>query len=384
MDRSQRMHNIKAQAMSVFPARGLPDTSTKCLVDSDTADCRDFWFVDIGQAQVAVCNRHHLSHVCCYEKAYCGRCNPETGVCPITSFPNLRRFHQAAETTTVEEQDTAAILRDYAMAAAIMTRIDVAESRLCGSHCQNWWPHPSGEAFVCKVHHQIHFCSDRHPICSFLTNDADDIDLSACPVSGRIGRIAPVFHNGKKTHARRPRRFKPAASNAAIPLSPEWVNQCVSTVMQGVDANRKAAWASVIWAILRDGKMLDTWSHQNVFNMVIGLLTNIPLQSIEINGICLIPMQAYMARDVPNKLLNNITSTVSMRTSRFTHKGRYHIITATMSSPHHVTVATNRLFESLSALPANVLVALKETLAPFFPKFTERPTCPSMIESLFV
>lgn len=383
MDRSQRMHDIRAKALSMFQPTGPPDTHTRCIVDSDAADCRDFWSCQIGSTFVSVCKQHHRAHVCRWGDAYCDRCNLSTGVCPITDFPALQRFGSlAAHVSETEPVDDAQILRDYAMAMAIMTQLETASPKLCGPSCPNWWPHPSRRAYVCLVHHRVHHCSEDNPVCSFLANDTDNPDCNACPVSGLTGRSAPVIPS-KKKQATRSRRSERTAAGTTIPLTIEWVQACVGAVMSETDSARLKAWAIVFWTILCDGHMTETWTHQSVFNMVIALLTTLPLEHIAVNGVVLIPMQPYLALSVPNKLLNNLNRVVEMRTSRYTSKGHCHVISATMNSPHHATAAINLLYTGFKKLAHEELLALQAKLAGFFPSSNSNPVRPDTVDSLF-
>jgi hypothetical protein len=376
METSQRMHTMTAEAVKKYLAslvsRGqaspAPDKYTPCIVDSDHANtaCSDFWTCRNDVAEIFVCTRHQRAHPCFVKVAadgpYCSRCNHD-GVCPISCYPELRRFERRDTSNDPALLSDEAILRDYALEFNITSHLRSAPARMCSSACRDWWPHPSGTIWVCSSHHRVHHCATT---CEFIGKDNGNSDCTACPVSGLLGRNAPV-HSSRRVIRRSRGERTVGGLNDAIALSPQWILQCVSYVMRETSLERLRAWSSVIWTLLCVSALNEHRNHhQLALNAVIGLLTTIPMKAIVVKGVVLIPMLPYLTHTVPGKLLTTVTAPVKMTTSKYTVKGHCHTIVASMGSPHNATVALNKLYAALDKLTVDRLSLLKIQLGSYF------------------
>jgi hypothetical protein len=264
-----------------------------------------------------------------------------------------------SQTCGPEQLSDETILRDYALNFNMTTQLRAAPINRCSAACRDWWPHPSGTSWVCSSHHRIHHCVS---VCEFLGNDIGNSDCTACPVSGQLGRFAPMFVSASRRSARRTRE----AAIGSIPLSQRWILVCVRHVVRDTSNERLLHWSNVIWTLLQMLGVHTKWNHQRALNITIGLLTTIPRSSITAKGVTLIPMLPYLTHSVPDKLLTTVTHAVSMRTARFTGKGRVHTITCSMGKPHNVTVAMNCLYDILNGLPSERLSIIKLKLDVYF------------------
>ena len=364
MQTSQRRHDMAVKAIKAyhanFPGR-VPDRNTPCTVDigQDNAGCTDFWLTDTDVSTAAVCHRHQRVHICFCEGLYCDRCNIETGVCPVTNWPNLRRFGNSLPSTTVDV-DSELLLADYARAFGILTRIDVAPRELCGAQCPRWWPHPNGRAWICQTHHHVHQCARDQLFCEFVTDDNGNSETTACPISGHTGRSGRVFTSAK-TRAPRAQRIKVAVTS-------DWVAACVRAVIRDLPKAHLESWTSVLWTIFDMSGLAKQHDHQWTFDAVIGVLTIIPTQGVEIKGRRVIPELPYMTAFVPDKLLAGMcTRTVTMPSGYYTNDLRPHEIKAGMNTARRITVATRDVFDTLLALPDTKLAELAVTTMQFFP-----------------
>ena len=363
MQMSQRKHDMATKAIRAFQQKFphvVPDRDTPCSADMghDTAGCADFWLFPTDIAIGAVCHRHVRAHICFWENKYCDRCNAETGVCPITNFPELARFGNAHQPQALDV-DVHELLAAYARAHGILTHIEPSPRHLCGAHCPRWWPHPNGRAWICQTHHWPHQCSPDSLFCEFVGEDTGNAETTACPISGYTGRSGRVFATAKRRPTRAPR--------IKAPVTQEWVACCTRAVIKDLFEAHVDSWAAVLWQLFSLSGLAESHDHQWIFDAVIGILTILPTQSVAVRGVTLIPELAYMVSHVPDKLLNGVPPNVSMSSGLFSHDLRNHVVAAKMNTPRKITVATRTVFAALNKLSPDTIAFIAATLGAYFP-----------------